>query len=50
MNTPINARPMNMKLSINSLKAMIPKFLTEEYSSPLFNFAVILAFTKLPIK
>ena len=29
-NTPTNAKPMNKKLSINSLKAMTPKFLIAE--------------------
>jgi len=43
-NTPINANPINMKLSINSLKAITPKFLTAEYSFPSFTIVVILAF------
>ena len=49
-NTPTNAKPINIKLSINSLKAITPQFLMAEYSLPLLTIEVILAFTKLPIK
>ena len=48
--TPMNAKPINTKLSINYEKAITPKFLTAEYSFPELTIVVILVFTKLPIK